>query len=139
MVWGPLAVGGLAVYVIGWRFDMSLLADEGSVTVVLTAWTGIVAAALATSGVAWLRICLVNRPTFVCGGCGYDLRGCGVPSAPCSECGSELRHTEVPAFRTSPWGLWILIPGVLLLIGAVPCGACFALLVPFWIAVRFYE
>jgi len=138
MVWGPLAVGALAFYFIFWYLiDRSPGAGDGLLMELYIAWSGIVAAALATSGVAWLRICLVNRPTLVCGDCGYDLRGCGVPSAPCLECGSELRHTEVPAFRTSPLGLWILIPGVLLLIGTAPCAWSFASLVSFWAASAF--
>jgi len=64
MVWGPLAVGGLAFCFLGWP----LLETPSSYKAkVLTALFGIVAAVLATSGVAWLRICLVKRPTFVCG------------------------------------------------------------------------
>ena len=129
MVWGPLAVCALAFCFIGWIFFEVSAPYELKV---LTALFGIAAAVLATSGVAWLRICLVKRPTFVCGGCGYDLRGCGVPSAPCPECGSELRCTEARAFRTSPEGLWILIPGVLLLLGAAACAAYSALLIRLW-------
>ncbi len=129
MVWGPLAVGALAFCFFDWHL---LEASSPYEIKVLIAWIGIAAAVPATSGLAWLRICLVKRPTFVCGGCGYDLRGRGVPSAPCSECGSELRRTEVPAFRTSPWGRWILIPGVLLLLGAAPCAAYFAFGVFLW-------
>ncbi len=120
MVWAPLAVGVIPSYFIGWLFPT--VSSRYEMTV-LTASFGIVAVVLATSGFAWLRICIVNRPTFVCGGCGYDLRGRGVPSAPCPECGSELRRTEEAAFRTAPWGRWILIPGVLLVLGAAVCAA----------------
>jgi len=116
------ACGGCArVFFIGWILpEVSTLYEMK----VLVALFGIVAAVLAISGLAWLRICIVNRPTFVCCDCGYDLRGCVVPSAPCPECGSELRRTEARAFRTSSWGLWILIPGVVqLLLGATACAA----------------
>jgi len=118
MVWAPLAVGVIPSYFIGSLLSTVLSRHDMTVLIALF---GIVAAVLATCGRAWLRICLVKRPTFVCGGCGYDLRGRGVPGAPCSECGSELRRTEVSAFRTSPLGRWILIPGVLLVLVAAVC------------------
>lgn len=134
MVWGPLAVGAIASFAISWHLiELSPSSSYGSRAPVYMAWAAISAIVAGTSGFAWIRACIAKQPTLVCAGCEYDLRGRGSPSAPCPECGSALRRTEAPALGSYPSGLWILLPGVLLLLGAAACAAYSVLLLALWV------
>ncbi len=130
MVWGPLVVGVMASFVICWHLHgISPSSSYGSRVPVYMTWAAIGAGVVGTSGVAWIRACIARHPRLECVGGGHDLRGRGAPSA--------LRHTEAPVRGSSPRGHWILLPGVLLLLGSAGCAAYSALLFALWMGGAF--
>ena len=73
----------------------------------------------AVSSFAWLRIYFAKRPGFTCRTCGYDLQGSDGPDLACPECGEKEHRSEVPAWGASASRCWLLVPGIILLLGAV--------------------
>ena len=138
MFWGPLAVGAIAYCAMSWHLSgLSPSLSYGSRVPIYMAWAAISAAAAATSGFVWIRACVATRFILVCADCEYDLRGRGSSDRLCPECGADFRRTETPALELSSSGKWILIPGVLLLLGAAACAAYSALLVLLWVGGAF--
>ena len=122
-VWAPLAIGALASCALMVNLVVSppyfnsheiprlffWLCAYGAITTVIAA----------ISGFAWLRIFFAKRPGFTCRTCGYDLQGSDGPELACPECGGKDHRSEVPAWKASGSRYWLLVPGILLLLGAV--------------------
>lgn len=118
-VWAPLAIGTLAsgaivvlLAVISKHSGPEDLLRDG-------AYSAITAVVAAAGSFAWLRIYFAKRPGFTCRTCDYDLQGSDGPELACPECGGKECRSEVPAWGASASRYWLLVPGILLLLGAV--------------------
>ena len=115
------AVGVLAIVacIIMARTDRS---SGGSV--IALAMLIVIAAALGTSGVLWLRFQEVDCESDRCRQCGYDLRE--LPrsaTARCPECGhrawQKARQSEDHQLSDGISNLLVSLPGMLLVLGAI--------------------
>ena len=118
-VWVPLAIGTLASCAM--VVLLAVIAKHSGPEDLLrnSAYTAIIAVVAAASSFAWLRIYFAKRPGFTCSTCGYDLQGSDGPELACPECGGKEHRSEVPAWGASASRHWLLVPGILLLLGAV--------------------
>ena len=121
-VWGPLAIGTLAsiALIVNFVFPPLFVTFSSSLG---DFWfyggSAITTVVAAVSSFAWLRIYLAKRPGFACRTCGYDLQGSVGPDLACPECGGKEHRREVPAWGKSTSKYWLLVPGILLFLGAV--------------------
>jgi hypothetical protein len=118
-VWGQLAIGTLASCAM--MVHLAAISKHSGPEDLLrdSAYSAITTVVAAVSSFAWLRIYFAKRPGFTCRTCGYDLQGSDGPELACPECGEKEHRSEVPAWGASASRYWLLVPGILLLLGAV--------------------
>lgn len=118
-VWGQLAIGTLAPCAMVVLFAAISKHSGPEDLLRNSAYSAIITVVAAVSSFAWLRIYFAKRPGFTCRTCGYDLQGSDGPELACPECGGKEYRSEVPAWGASASRLWLLVPAILLLLGAV--------------------
>ena len=118
-VWVQLAIATLAPCTMVVLFAVSEQHSGPEDLFRHSVYNAIITVVAAISSFAWLRIYLAKRPGLICRTCGYDLQGSDGPELACPECGGKEHCSEVPAWGASASRYWLLVPGILLLLGAV--------------------
>ena len=118
-VWAPLAIGTLASCALMVVLAVILKHSGPEDLLRHSAYCAITTAVAAVSGSAWLRIYFAKRPGFTCRTGDYDLQGSAGPELACPECAEKEHRSELPAWEASASRYWLLVPGILLLLGAL--------------------